>query len=346
MQQPKVAVVIIHWNRRNLLEQFLPFLVKSTYSNLEIVVADNNSDDDSIAFVKANYPNITIVKNDDNYGYAGGYNHALKHVTADYFVLLNNDIEVTPNWIEPVIEAMEKDKTIAAAQPKMLDYNNRQKFEYAGAGGGYIDVFGYAFCRGRIFEVLEEDKGQYNDTHSAFWATGACMFVRAEVFKKLHGFDEHFFAHMEKIDLCWRMQLAGHTLVTVPQSAVYHVGGGTLNKQSPQKTYLNFRNNLIMLTKNLPVSTLLWLIPVRSFLDLLSSIFFMMNGLPKYSLAIHKAHSDYFFKFGKWWKLRKINQNFKPFSQLHGIYRGSIVADHFIKKVKYFTGLNPNKFNA
>jgi len=346
MQQPKVAVVIIHWNRRNLLEQFLPFLVKSTYSNLEIVVADNNSDDDSIAFVKTNYPNITIVKNDYNYGYAGGYNHALKHVTADYFVLLNNDIEVTPNWIEPVIEAMEKDKTIAAAQPKMLDYNNRNKFEYAGAGGGYLDVFGYAFCRGRIFEVLEEDKGQYNDTHAAFWATGACMFVRAEVFKKLHGFDEHFFAHMEEIDLCWRMQLAGHALVTVPQSVVYHVGGGTLNKQSPQKTYLNFRNNLIMLTKNLPVSTLLWLIPIRSFLDLLSSIFFMMNGLPKYSLAIHKAHSDYFFKFGKWWKLRKINQNFKPFSQLHGIYKGSIVADHFIKKVKYFEELKKSKFNS
>ncbi len=344
MHQPKVAVVIIHWNRKNLLEQFLPFLVKSTYSNLEIVVADNNSDDDSIAFVKTNYPNITIVKNDDNYGYAGGYNHALKHVTADYFVLLNNDIEVTPNWIEPVIDAMEKDKTIAAAQPKMLDYNNRNKFEYAGAGGGYIDVLGYAFCRGRVFDYLEEDLGQYNDTHAAFWATGACMFVRANVFKKLDGFDEHFFAHMEEIDLCWRMQLDGHALVTVPQSVVYHVGGGTLNKQSPQKTYLNFRNNLIMLTKNLPVSTLIWLIPVRSTLDLLSSIFFIMNGLPKYSLAIHKAHSDYFFKFRKWWKLRKINTTFKPFNQLHGVYKGSVVADHFIKKVKYFSELHRNKF--
>ena len=316
MHQPKVAVVIIHWNRKNLLEQFLPFLVKSTYSNLEIVVADNNSDDDSIAFVQSHYPLITIVKNDDNFGYAGGYNHALKHVTADYFILLNNDIEVTPNWIEPVIDAMEKDKTIAAAQPKILDYNNRNKFEYAGASGGYIDMLGYAFCRGRIFDYLEEDLGQYNDTQIAFWATGACMFVRADVFKKLNGFDEHFFAHMEEIDLCWRMQLDGHALVTVPQSVVYHVGGGTLNKQSPQKTYLNFRNNLIMLTKNLPVSTLIWLIPVRSVLDLLSSVFFIMNGLPKYSLAIHKAHTHYFFKFRKWWKLRKINTTFKPFNQL------------------------------
>jgi GT2 family glycosyltransferase len=344
MHQPKVAVVIIHWNRKNLLEQFLPFLVKSTYSNLEIVVADNNSDDDSIAFVQSHYPLITIVKNDDNFGYAGGYNHALKHVTADYFILLNNDIEVTPNWIEPVIDAMEKDKTIAAAQPKILDYNNRNKFEYAGASGGYIDMLGYAFCRGRIFDYLEEDLGQYNDTQIAFWATGACMFVRADVFKKLNGFDEHFFAHMEEIDLCWRMQLDGHALVTVPQSVVYHVGGGTLNKQSPQKTYLNFRNNLIMLTKNLPVSTLIWLIPVRSVLDLLSSVFFIMNGLPKYSLAIHKAHTHYFFKFRKWWKLRKINTTFKPFNQLHGVYKGSVVADHFLKKVRNFSELQRNKF--
>ena len=346
MHQPKVAVVIIHWNRKNLLEQFLPFLVKSTYPNLQIVVADNNSDDDSVTFVQQNYPSITIVKNDDNYGYAGGYNHALKHVDAEYFVLLNNDIEVTPNWIEPIIEVMEADKSIAAAQPKMLDYNNRHKFEYAGAAGGYLDVFGYAFCRGRIFEVLEADKQQYNDTHSAFWATGACMFVRAEVFKNLHGFDEHFFAHMEEIDLCWRMQLAGYQLVTVPQSVVYHVGGGTLSKQSSQKTYLNFRNSLIMLTKNLPISTLIWLIPVRSTLDLLSSIFFLLNGFPKYSAAIHRAHSSYFFKFGKWWKLRKTNKVYKPFSQLHGIYQGSIVADHFIKKIKNFSGLDAKKFNA
>lgn len=346
MSTPKVAVVIIHWNRKQLLEQFLPALVKTAYSNLQIVVADNNSDDDSVAFVQQHYPQVSIVRNDGNYGYAGGYNHALPHVQADYYVLLNNDIEVTDNWIAPVIEVMERDKTIAAAQPKMIDFYNRTKFEYAGAAGGYLDTLGYAFCRGRVFEVLEEDKNQYSTTEEVFWATGACMFVRAEVYHQLGGFDEHFFAHMEEIDLCWRMQLARHRLVVVPQAVVYHVGGGTLNKQSSQKTFLNFRNNLIMLTKNLPVSTLLWLIPVRSTLDLMSSIFFLMNGFPKYSWAIHRAHAAYFFKFSKWWKLRNKQVKQVPLTQLKGVYKGSIVAQHFIKKVTSFTQLASNKFTA
>ena len=346
MSTPKVAVVIIHWNRKQLLEQFLPALVKTAYSNLQIVVADNNSDDDSVAFVQQHYPQVSIVRNDGNYGYAGGYNHALPHVHADYYVLLNNDIEVTDNWIAPVIEVMERDKTIAAAQPKMIDFYNRTKFEYAGAAGGYLDTLGYAFCRGRVFEVLEEDKNQYSTTEEVFWATGACMFVRADVYHKLGGFDEHFLAHMEEIDLCWRMQLAGHKLVVVPQAVVYHVGGGTLNKQSSQKTFLNFRNNLIMLTKNLPVSTLLWLIPVRSTLDLMSSIFFLMNGFPKYSWAIHRAHAAYFFKFSKWWNLRNKQVKQVPLTQLRGVYKGSIVAQHFIKKVTSFTQLASNKFTA
>lgn len=344
MNHPKVAVVIIHWNRRELLEKFLPSVLRSSYPNLKVVVADNNSPDDSVAFVRQHYPQITIVQNDDNYGYAGGYNHALKHVNADYFVLLNNDIEVTPRWIEPVIEAMEKDKSIGACQPKMLDYNNKHQFEYAGAAGGFIDHLGYAFCRGRLFENLEDDHGQYNNEHTVFWATGACLFIRAEVYRKLHGFDEHFFAHMEEIDLCWRMQLAGYGLKVIPASQVYHVGGGTLNKQSSKKTYLNFRNNLIMLTKNLPVSTLLWLIPVRSFLDLFSSFFFLINGLPKQSLAIHKAHSHYFFQMRKWWRLRKYNTHFKPMHELSGVYTESIVAKHFLKKIKKFSGLDAGKF--
>lgn len=345
MNKPHVAIVIIHWNRRQLLEQFLPALVKTTYSNYTIVIADNKSDDDSVVWVKQHYPQVQIVVNDGNYGYAGGYNKALPHVKADYYVLLNNDIEVTPNWIEPIIEVMEADKRVGAVQPKMLDYNNRTKFEYAGASGGYMDTLGYAFCRGRMFEELEVDQQQYNDTKQVFWATGACMFVRAELFHKLGGFDEHFFAHMEEIDLCWRMQINGYSLKVVPQSVVYHVGGGTLNKQSPQKTYLNFRNNLIMLTKNLPVSTLLWLIPVRSTLDLLSSIFFLVNGFPRYSAAIHRAHAHYFFSFGKWWKLRKQNTTYLPFNKLHGVYSGSIVADHFIKKVKHFSQLSWSKFS-
>jgi GT2 family glycosyltransferase len=344
MNNPKVAVVIVHWNRKQLLEQFLPALMKTTYPNVDIVVADNCSDDDSVAFLTEHYPTVKVVLNDKNYGYAGGYNHALKHVTAEYFVLLNNDIEVTPNWLEPIVEVMQNNAHIAAAQPKILDYNSRNKFEYAGAGGGYIDSLGYAFCRGRLFEVLETDANQYNDTTTVFWATGACMMVRSTVFKQLGGFDEHFFAHMEEIDLCWRMQLANHQLMVVPQSVVYHVGGGTLNKQSPQKTYLNFRNNLIMLTKNLPAATLCWLIPFRALLDLLGSLFFMMNGLPKYSLAVHKAHAHYFFQFGKWWGLRKQNKTFKPMHQLKGVYKGSVVWEHFIHKVKYFSELNASKF--
>lgn len=336
---PRVAVVIIHWNRKSLLEQFLPFVVASTYPNLEIVVADNNSSDGSVAFVKEQYPQVTIVQNDDNYGYAGGYNKALQHVKADYYVLLNNDIEVPKTWIEPVIEVMEHNDIIGACQPKMLDYKNRKSFEYAGACGGYMDRLGYVFCRGRLFEVLEEDKGQYDTPADIFWATGACLFIRSEVFHEAGGFDENFFAHMEEVDLCWRVQLLGYKLKVVPSSYVYHVGGGTLNKMSPQKTYLNFRNNLIMLTKNLPWPTLLWLIPVRATLDLLSSIFFLVNGFPNYSAAVHRAHADYFFRFGKWWKLRKKVAPIFRNESFSGVYNGSVVAEHFIGKTQFFNKL-------
>lgn len=336
---PKVAVVIIHWNRRNLLEQFLPSVVASSYPNLEIVLADNASTDDSVAYVREHFPKVTIVQNDDNYGYAGGYNHALKHVQADYYVLLNNDIEVPEHWIEPVIKVMEHDKHVGACQPKMLDYKNKKSFEYAGACGGYMDRLGYVFCRGRLFEVLEEDKGQYDTEADIFWATGACLFIRSKVFHEAGGFDEHFFAHMEEVDLCWRIQLLGYKLKVVPSSFVYHVGGGTLNKMSPQKTYLNFRNNLIMLTKNLPWLTLIWLIPLRSALDLMSSIFFLINGFPKYSAAVHRAHFDYFFKFRKWWKLRKDVEPIFKNENFSGVYNGSVVAEHFIGKTQYFSGL-------
>lgn len=346
MKEPRVAVVIIHWNRRELLERFLPFLLASTYPNLEIVVADNHSPDDSVAFLRSRYPQVTIIENDDNYGYAGGYNHALKQVDADYFVLLNNDIEVTPGWIEPMIRALENDPGLGACQPKMLDHANRSMFEYAGASGGYMDTLGYAFCRGRLFESLEQDLGQYNDEQTVFWATGACLVIRARLYRELGGFDEHFFAHMEEIDLCWRLQLAGYSLRVIPEAEVYHVGGGTLNKQSVKKTYLNFRNNLIMLTKNLPVSTLAWLIPLRSFLDLLSSVFFLMNGFPKYSLAIHKAHAHYFFRFGKWWGLRKHPGRLKPMKEMQGVYTRSIVAEHFIRKITRFSDLDRNKFTS
>jgi GT2 family glycosyltransferase len=340
-QNPEVAVVIIHWNRQTLLEQFLPSVMGSTYPNMKVYVADNHSTDNSVEWLKEHYPQISIVQLDHNYGYAGGYNRALKFIEADYYVLLNNDIEVTSGWIEPIINYMEQHPNIAAAQPKMIDFIHRNQFEYAGAAGGFIDYLGYPFCRGRIMDSIETDVNQYNQIKEVFWATGACLFIRSKAFHQVNGFDEHFFAHMEEIDLCWRLQLVGYKLAVVPQSVVYHVGGGTLNKMSAQKTFLNFRNNLVMLTKNLPVSTLLWLIPVRSTLDLLSSIVFLLQGKPSFSAAIHKAHAAYFFKWRFWWKQRNPNIQTKSYNELSGAYKHSIVWQYFVKGKKQFTDLRP-----
>ncbi|MBI3232939.1 MAG: glycosyltransferase family 2 protein [Bacteroidetes bacterium] len=238
----KVAVVILNYNGKHWLEKFLPSVLSSTYANIEIVVADNCSTDDSIDFINQNYPNLTLIKNRVNGGFSKGYNDCLKHVTADYYVLLNSDIEVTPNWIEPVIELMESDSLIAACQPKILMYDQKDKFEYAGAAGGFMDSMGYMFCRGRIFDIYETDHGQYNEAIEVFWATGACLFVRANIYHQFGGLYEPLFAHMEEIDFCWRLKNNGYKIYACPTSEVYHVGGGTLNKTSPHKTYLNFRN--------------------------------------------------------------------------------------------------------
>jgi GT2 family glycosyltransferase len=341
LNQPSVAVVIIHWNKRLLLEQFLPSVLASTYENLQIIVADNASTDDSVAFLQSNYPQVKVVQLSENFGYAGGYNEALKWVQADYYILLNNDVEVSPNWIEPVISWMESDPKIAAAQPKLLQYNNRNYFEYAGAAGGYIDHLGYIFCRGRLFENMEIDKGQYDDNVPVFWASGACLFVRAKAFHEVGGFDEHFFAHMEEVDLCWRLQLAGYQNWYVGNSTVYHLGGSTLQQGNPKKTYLNFRNSLQMLLKNSATSTLFWLIPVRSTLDLLSSFYFIKNRNFKDSKAVHLAHSHFFFKWGKWWKKRKTVAPQKSVKNLYGVYPKSIVFAHFLGKIGQFNAL-PN----
>lgn len=330
---PKVSVVILNWNGKPYLEKFLPSVLSSGYPNLEIVVADNASTDDSVEFVKSHFPEILVLSNKENLGFAGGYNAVLSQINADYFVLLNSDVEVTPGWIEPVIELMESDTMIAAAQPKLLDWNDRDLFEYAGAAGGYLDKYGYPFCRGRIFDTQESDMGQYNTSSEIFWASGAAIFIKKACWEKVSGFDADFFAHMEEIDLCWRLKNLGYKIMYCPSSTVFHIGGGTLQAESPFKTYLNFRNNLAMLLKNLNGSQIFFILFVRFWLDFISLLKFMLDGKFKQARAINKAHVSFFKDFSKNQKKRLgSNPNFNE----AGLFKGSIVWEYFVKKRKYF----------
>jgi GT2 family glycosyltransferase len=323
---PKVAIVILNWNGQHYLQKFLPSVLQSAYPNIEIIVGDNASTDGSVSFLRNAFPQVRIIENDQNLGFAGGYNKVLKSVEADYFVLLNSDVEVTPGWIEPVINLMESDKNIAAAQPKLLAYNNKSKFEYAGAAGGYLDKFGYAFCKGRIFDTCEEDKGQYDQTSEIFWASGAAFFIKKNCWLESGGLDEDFFAHMEEIDLCWRLKNKGYKIMYCPDSVVYHVGGGTLSVESPFKTYLNFRNNLLMLQKNLPFARAMLIIFIRFWLDFLSIIKYLANGNLPNAMAVSKAHFHFLGKLSRTQK-----KNPKDFSRLNktGIYNRSIVWQYF-----------------
>ena len=337
---PSVAIVILNWNGKNFLEQFLPSVLSSTYQNYSLIVADNASTDDSINFLHTNYPQIKILTSGINYGFAKGYNDSLEKVSADYFILLNSDVEVDAGWIEPVIELMESDKLIAACQPKILSYADKKLFEYAGASGGWLDSYGYPFSRGRVFDTCERDSGQYNDVQQIFWATGAAFFVRAELFKKVGGFDEYFFAHQEEIDLCWRLQLAGYKIFVQPKSVVYHIGGGTLSKENSRKTYLNFRNNLVMITKNLPVSQALWKVPFRISLNKIFALKALLAGDGKTFIAVVKAHLHYlgwlFFK-----KRKNISRDKNP--KLYGSYKGLVVWQYFIKKKRTFSEIVETK---
>lgn len=340
-QTPSVAIVILNWNGKKFLQQFLPSVLASLYENKRVIVADNASTDDSVSFLRVNYPEIEIIQNSTNEGFAKGYNTALKQVQADYFVLLNSDVEVTPGWIKPVIDLMESDALIGACQPKLLAYHNKNYFEYAGACGGWVDNFGYPFSRGRVFDVCEEDKGQYNTVEPCFWATGAAMFVKARVYNEMGGLDGYFFAHQEEIDLCWRMQLAGYKVYVQPNAVVYHVGGGTLPKGSSRKVYLNFRNNLIMLWKNLPVAEKLWKVPLRMGLDGVSAWKELLSGDSSYFTAVAKAHI-HFFK----WLLFEKKQSVWPVKkqgETAGVYRGLVIWQYFIKKKKRFSEIVDNK---
>lgn len=334
MALPSVAVVILNWNGRNFLEKFLPSVVSSRYENLSVIVADNASTDDSVSFLQQNYPFVKIICNTENEGFAKGYNTALKHVLADYYVLLNSDVEVSEEWISPIISLMEKEKRIAACQPKILSYENKNHFEYAGAAGGWIDKFGYPFSRGRVFDFCEEDKGQYDDNPEIFWASGAAFFVRSSVFHELDGFDEDFFAHQEEIDLCWRIQRAGYKIFAVPSSVVYHVGGGTLPMGNSRKVFLNFRNNLLMLSKNLRFSEKLWKIPFRLLLDNISALQAISKGDRRTFASIQKAHLNFLKSKFKKKSLTQLPK--KRMKDLAGVYSGSIVVKYFIEKKKTF----------
>ena len=337
----KVAVVILNWNGEVFLKKFLPSVKKYLPSFAKIVVADNDSTDGSVAFIQHHYPEIRVIQNNENGGYAKGYNDALKQIDSQYYILLNSDIEVSSNWIEPIISFMDQNEQVAACQPKIRSFHEKQYFEYAGAAGGYIDKYGYPFCRGRIFQSLEEDRGQYNDICEVFWASGACMFVRAEVFHELGGLDEDFFAHMEEIDFCWRAKNRGHHIYYHPQSVVYHVGGGTLPKSNPHKTYLNFRNNFFLLYKNVEPNRLFITFIWRLILDGVAGVKFLIDGNFKDSLAIIKAHFHFYASLGS---LRKKRQSLRQV-KVGQVYQRNIVFEHFLKKIKAFTSLNKKRFS-
>jgi GT2 family glycosyltransferase len=330
-----IAVVILNWNGRHFLETFLPSVFRSTYPAVKVYVADNGSTDDSIYFLKAHYPTVTRIDLGKNHGFAGGYNLAIQSVEEEIMVLLNSDIEVSPTWIEPVMELFEQDEKIAAIQPKLLDFNNRTHFEYAGAAGGWIDRFGYPFSRGRLFDEIEEDKKQYDSPQPIFWASGASLFIRKKDFLQVGGFDPYFFAHQEEIDLCWRLQLAGHKIMSCPSSVVYHIGGGTLSKDNPKKVFLNFRNNLIMLWKNLEGLEAAWILLCRFGLDALSAWKNLLSGQPSYFVAVARSH----FAFVGWLLSSKKNNVFPATrgGMLSGYYRGSIVWQHFVLEKKRFS---------
>ncbi|WP_179020047.1 glycosyltransferase family 2 protein [Winogradskyella forsetii] len=329
LQTKDLAVVILNWNGKALLEQFLPSVLKYS-EDAVIYVADNASSDDSVAFVSKHFPTVQLIQNIENGGYAKGYNDALKHIEEPLLCLLNSDIEVTENWLQPIISEFNTDITTAIIQPKILDYQNKTHFEYAGAAGGFIDKLGYPYCRGRIFDTIEKDQGQYNDIRTIFWASGACLFIRNAVFKDLNGFDESYFAHMEEIDLCWRAFNKNYKTTYVGTSTIYHVGGATLSNANPKKTYLNFRNSLFTLLKNTD-SNVIFRILSRMFLDGVAGFRFLFQLKPVFLFAILKAHASFYYN------LPRLLQQRKQLPKRSGYYEThSIVWSYFIKNEKTF----------
>ncbi|MGB5989789.1 MAG: glycosyltransferase family 2 protein [Marinifilaceae bacterium] len=334
----KVAVVILNWNGRDLLERYLPSVCKNTNNKLaRIYVADNASTDDSVAFVKETYPDLEIIQLDENHGFAGGYNKALAALKEKYFVLLNSDVDVAPKWVEPILEQMEADASIAAAQPKILSDRDRSSFEYAGACGGFIDYLGFPFCRGRVLDNLEKDNGQYDSTIDVFWCSGAALFIRAELYKKVGGLDAKFFAHMEEIDLCWQLNSMGYKLICEPRSTVYHFGGATLDYNNPRKLYLNFRNSLLMMYKNLPANKLFYIMFKRMLLDGVAAVKFLLKFEFLNFKAVWNAHID-FYKMVPAYKLsRKQVQANSSIISFYTVITKSMVWLYYFKRERSFS---------
>jgi GT2 family glycosyltransferase len=343
----KAAVVILNWNGRQLLEQFLPTLLKYTSTETaEIIVADNGSTDDSNTFLATNYPQVRRIILDKNYGFAEGYNRALSQLDYEYVVLLNSDVEVSDRWLKTAIDYLDTHSDVAALQPKLLDYKDKTAFEYAGASGGFLDKYGYPFCRGRIFTTVEKDNGQYDNAMEVFWGSGACLFIRLKEYKEAGGFDNYFFAHQEEIDLCWRMRARGKKIVCFPQSVVYHIGGATLKMENPRKTFLNFRNNLLMIYKNLPEKYYRQTIILRFFLDYLAAIQFFLKGYPANAWSICKAWYDFSRQKKNYQAIRKENLE-KTVDELpSGIFTQSILWKYYIENKKiYASFLNAGQSN-
>jgi GT2 family glycosyltransferase len=339
----KVAVVILNWNGIRFLEQFLPSVIAYNTSYSKVILADNASTDNSVAFTEQNYPTVEIIKNSCNGGFSKGYNDALKQVDAEYYVLLNSDVEVTKGWIEEIILLMDSDQAIAACQPKIKAFADKKMFEYAGAAGGFIDKFGYPFCRGRILEHIEEDKGQYDDLREIFWATGACLFVRANCYHEVNGFDEDFFAHMEEIDLCWRLKNNGYKIMYCPDATVYHVGGGTLNKNSAKKTYLNFRNNLILICKNHPSKYIYLKLLLRMLFDGAAAIKFLFAGQFVHFIAVFRAHGSFYWMLNATLKKRQLIKKKIKYYTTTAVYLQSIVIDFYLRGKKTFKEIDFKK---
>ena len=330
----KVAIVILNWNGRKLLEEFIPSIVKHR-DNADVYVADNNSTDDSIAYLNSNFPEVKIIKNKVNGGYAKGYNDALKKIDADIYALVNSDIEVTKDWLKPIVRQFKKNQNTVVIQPKLLDYKNKSKFEYAGAAGGFVDFMGYPYCKGRVFMSLETDENQYDGIYDIFWASGACLFIRSDVYHDMGGFDEDYFAHQEEIDLCWRIQNEAYNIQCVGTSKVYHVGGATLRESNPQKTFLNFRNSLFTISKNVPKRFMLFVIICRLILDGIAGLKFALELRPIHTWAVIKAHLSFYYRLPKILKKRK-NISFKK-TNYYSCF--SVVWQYFILRRNNFTSI-------